>query len=483
MRYPPVGAVICFPVLFQEPGYVQTSYGYERDVIFVRRANPDRSWHDRFRGRIECRMTMDSPNTRPMGRTARPWHIQPWPLFCLLAGITALTDFQIVGRIVAMEVLVVMFVLGLALFTRLPLPSRLMTMLMGFALLWLVAQFISDIVNQSIWENRLRGIARAGITIVMLYGLYVMLGNQLLRVRMMFLGLAIAGCLTPLLPNELEDLGDRWKFVYGTPITMLCMVLSAWFWHLRLRILSFLPTLTIALINIYLGFRSMAGIALAVILIHALLVIFGTRGSMNKSKALFIAFLATSLVSAIVPLYGLAAESGWLGEAQQERYLIQIDDEYGILLSGRTEWRIAPLAFLEKPFLGHGSWAEDERYAQMSWEIFTGSAEALPTGFSTLIPTHSHLLGALVEGGIFAGLFWIVVLLLLGHCIITLIRHPVLIDPIISFVLILLGWAVLFSPYGLGNRVFACFAIVTMTILLQHARQLDRLISSRARAT
>ncbi len=34
-----------FPVIFQEPGYIQTSYGYERDVIFVRRASLDKVWY------------------------------------------------------------------------------------------------------------------------------------------------------------------------------------------------------------------------------------------------------------------------------------------------------------------------------------------------------------------------------------------------------------------------------------------------------
>lgn len=426
-------------------------------------------------------MTMNSPQSRPMGRTAGPWYIQPWPIFCLLAGITALTDFQIVGRIVGMEILVVVFVLGLALFARLPFPDRLTTLLMGLALLWLVAQFTSDIINQSSGDNMLRGLARAGITIVMLYGLHVMLGNRLQRVRMMFLGLAIAGCLAPLLPSEVEDFDDIWKFGYGTPVTMLCMMVSSWLWHFRLRLLALLPTFTIALVNMYMGFRSMAGIALAVTFIHILLIFFGTRHVLRKSEAFYFVIMLFVSVSAILPLYGLAAESGWLGATQQERYLQQVDDQYGILLSGRTEWRIAPLAFLEKPLLGHGSWAEDERYAQMSWEIFTGTVEPLPAYFSRLIPTHSHLLGALVEGGIFSGLFWVVVLLLLGHCIITLIRHPVLVDPIISFVLIFLGWAVLFSPYGLGNRVFACFAIACMTVLVQQARQLDMAASSKPR--
>ncbi|WP_211101579.1 hypothetical protein [Niveispirillum sp. SYP-B3756] len=391
-----------------------------------------------------------------------------------MTGIASLTDFQIVGRIMGTEVLGILFVLGLAMFGRPPMPDRLTTRLIGLALLWLVAQFVSDLVNQSRWDNSLRGLARAGATMIMLYGLHVMLGNRVRRVHVMFLGLAIGGCVAPLLAQEGEDFGDPWKFGYGTPVTMFCMVAATWLWRLRLRSLALLPPLLIALVNIFLGYRSMAGIALAVFFIQMLVIIFGTLHVVTGRQALFLSLLAGGLVGGIIPLYGVAAEAGWLGEGQQERYLEQVNDQYGILLSGRTEWRIAPLAFLEKPLLGHGSWAEDERYAQMSWEIFTGSTEAMPPGFSMLIPSHSHLLGALVEGGILSGLFWFMVLFLLGHSVITLVRHPILIDPIISFVLFCLGWAVLFSPYGLGNRVFACFAIITMTVLLQQARQLEQ---------
>lgn len=419
-------------------------------------------------------MTMGTHNASPMGRATQPWKLQLWPALCLLTGIASLTDFQIVGRIMGMEVLVILFVLGLAIFTRPPLPDRLTSQLIALALLWLVAQFTSDMVNRSSWDNSFRGLARAGVTMMMLYGLHVMLGNRLRRVHIMFIGLAIGGCLAPLVTQDQEDFGDIWKFGYGTPVTMLCMVVGAWLWRRRQRLLSLLPTFLIALVNIYLGFRSMGGIALAVTLIQMMLIIFGTRRVISGRQAVFLSLLAGSLVATIIPLYGLAAESGWLGEEQQERYLDQLNDEYGILLSGRTEWRIAPIAFLEKPLLGHGSWAEDTRYAQMSWEIYTGTTEPMPVEYSALIPSHSHLWGALVEGGIFSGLFWIMVLFLLGRSVITLLRYPVLIDPIISFVLIFLGWAVLFSPYGLSNRVFACFAIVTMTVLLQQARQLEQ---------
>ncbi len=425
-------------------------------------------------------MTMDTQNAPPMERRAGRWNIQPWPVLCFVTGVATLTDFQIVGRIMGTEILVILLTLGLAMFTRLPKPDRLTSQLIALALLWLVAQFVSDMANGSSWDNTLRGMARAGITMIMLYGLHIMLGNRLQRVRIMFIGLSIGGCLAPLVVYEPEDLGDIWKFGYGTPVTMLCMALAAWLWHLRLRLLSLLPPFTIALVNISLGFRSMGGIALAVTFIQILLIIFGTRHTISKPQSLFLSGLAVAAVTTIIPLYGLAAESGWLGQEQQDRYLEQVDDDYGILLSGRSEWRIAPLAFLEKPLLGHGSWAEDERYAQMSWEFFMDTTTLMPTEFSTLIPTHSHLWGALVEGGVFSGLFWIMVLFLMGRCVLTLIHYPVLIDPIISFVLIFLGWAVLFSPYGLSNRVFACFGIASMSVIFHQARHLEQSLASRS---
>lgn len=407
---------------------------------------------------------MGSARHWPAEEADSRWLIQPWPLLCLVIGLASAVEFQLIGRILGTEVLGIMLLLGLTIFNRLPVPDRLTTLLMGLAVVWLVAQFISDLVNHSSYENMLRGLARAFITIIQVYVFHILIAGQRRRLHFLFVGLAFGFLFNVLFNLDDFDDADIWKFGFGTPVTMLCVVVTSWLWYRRLRLLSVLPTLAIGVLNLYLGFRNMAGCALIVALVQTLLILFGTRRIM-----LFAPVAILGLVG-IVPFYGLAAERGWLGQEQQERYLSQISD-YGILLSGRLEWRVAPIAFLDKPLTGHGSWAEDDRYAQMYWEMFSGSTDLLPSSFSSLIPSHSHLMGALVEGGIFSGLFWIIVLLLLARSLVTLVRNPGLIDPIILFILVLLGWAVLFSPYGLNNRVFACYGIAVVTYLLEQARQ------------
>lgn len=405
------------------------------------------------------------------------FQVQPWPLFCLLIGMASAIDLQIVGRILGTEILAILFLAGVMAFSRLPVPDRTTRTLMGLAGLWLVAQYTSDFVNHSSGENTLRGLARAGMTIILIYVFHMLLANRRSRIRLLFIGLALGSLVIPLITTEEAILENLWKFGYGSPTSMLCSVFAAWLWRRNQHFLSLLPTLGVAAVNILMGFRSMAGIMLAIAFVQFMLILFGTRRILPVRQAAAVALLAAISIGGIIPLYGTAAESGWLGEEQQERYLAQVD-ESGILLSGRIEWRIAPLAFLEKPWLGHGSWSEDDRYAAMAWELFSGSTEPMPAEFSSLIPTHSHLLGALVEGGVMSGLFWLVVLGLLGQCFLSLIRHPFLIDPVILFILFLLGWSVLFSPYGLGNRVFACFAIVTVTCLIQETRQVERHLAS-----
>lgn len=418
----------------------------------------------------------------PAAHEAGRWSIQPWPLACLLIGTAAAVDMQLVGRILGTEILAILLIAGMAFFGRLPAPNRLTGMLIALAGVWMVAQYVSDIVNNSTLDNTLRGLARAGMTIILVYAFHILIAYRQNRIHMLFLGLAVGFLLIPLITTEEAITDNIWKFGYGVPVTMLCTALASWFWHRRQRLLSLAPTLTIALVNVFLGFRSMAGITLAVLLVQVLLVISGTRHVLTTRHAVSLTLFVAIGIGGIIPLYSAAAEKGWLGRQQQERYLEQVN-EYGILLSGRIEWRIAPLAFLEKPLLGHGSWGEDERYAAMAWELFSGSSDNMPAEFSNLIPTHSHLLGALVEGGVFSGLFWLLVLALLVRSLLVLIRYPLLVDPVILFILIFLGWAVLFSPYGLSNRVFACFAVSTIVCVLHQARQLDIRMAAIAKAT
>lgn len=223
-------------------------------------------------------------------------------------------------------------------------------------------------------------------------------------------------------------------------------------------------------INFSFGFRSMAGIASMTGFLLIVGTYFGDRlrvfSTGNAVMGLGVLAIGTM---GIIDLYAVGASSGWFGKYEQERYEAQVD-ERGVLFSGRAEFLVAIDAIAERPILGYGSWAANEYYAISLLELSGYSTEELPPGFSDTIPTHSHLTGAWVDGGVFSALFWIYVLFLLARALLAILRRPQIGSPTIIFILINLGWAVLFSPYGLTSRLSAALAItVAVTVLRQEA--------------
>jgi O-antigen ligase len=176
----------------------------------------------------------------------------------------------------------------------------------------------------------------------------------------------------------------------------------------------------------------------------------------------------------ITRLYSYAALGGLLGSEEEDKYRNQVG-ALGVLLSGRNEILVSSQAIFDRPLFGHGSWAANSDYAYMLLEL-SGIESVDSTALSSdLIPSHSHLFGAWVEGGILSALFWLYVLKLLFRTLTVILRRADLINPMVAFSLINLGWAVFFSPYGLTNRALSCIGIVTtVTVLRLAARTADQ---------
>ena len=86
---------------------------------------------------------------------------------------------------------------------------------------------------------------------------------------------------------------------------------------------------------------------------------------------------------------------------------------------------------------------------------------------SNLIPSHSYLFGAWVEGGVAGGVFWLYVVGLAWSRATICCAAPTCCcrsPPISIFSLI---WAVLFSPFGAGQRFVAGFQIVVVMWIIQ----------------
>lgn len=392
-------------------------------------------------------------------------------LVCIAVGLLIGVDVDLVGRLTGTELLLIPLVaLGLAAGRFPPIEGPIRTLLI-LAMVWCGAQYVSDIVNGSSVANMLRGAARALMTALLLLGFLICCGNRMRNIHALYvamaLGLVAGAYVNPSTYAETEP----WKFGYGTGTTMLLVAGTGWLWGQRLHLPALGLCGAIGLLNLQLGYRSMGGMVFMTVILLGLSLVLGNhkRAFSAWSAALRIGVALLILSGGgvlIIDLYASAAQQGALGQQEQEKFFDQVDDR-GVLLSGRAELPISIEAVKEKPLLGHGSWAEDEYYSTLYWQMSGLHVDNILPEERDLIPTHSHLMGAWVEGGILSALFWFYALFLLARAILVLTHNRSLADPIIVLTLVMLAWAIPFSPYGLTNRVMSSFAIVVAATLLR----------------
>ena len=156
-----------------------------------------------------------------------------------------------------------------------------------------------------------------------------------------------------------------------------------------------------------------------------------TRMGMKRIGKYFwmLIFLAVIGAFAAKGAYRIAATSGWLGEGARDKYERQTKGNrsmMALLLGGRMESFAGLLACVDKPLIGFGPWAVDEKgYTEEFLRRF-GNAEdydayvsirAYQTGMGMLrfhlIPGHSHITGFWLTYGIGGLLFWFYVIFVL----------------------------------------------------------------------
>jgi hypothetical protein len=145
----------------------------------------------------------------------------------------------------------------------------------------------------------------------------------------------------------------------------------------------------------------------------------------------------------------------WLPESAAEKYRSQASNPYGMLFAGRTELLISTQAFLDRPVLGHGSWAVDDGtyisdYLRLRYLYGVDEFQWREESYSSrLIPAHSFLMGALVWAGVLGGVFWIYVFYMSVRALLLNLGHL----PIYFYNgLFFLMWDIWFSPFAAVTR-------------------------------
>jgi hypothetical protein len=279
---------------------------------------------------------------------------------------------------------------------------------LALAVIGFTAFCISAQINHlSLVDERVQECAAFAVYFV---GFLVLAGRDLLRIFAIFCGIAVGASIYSLLPGSASagfytSLADVWKYGVGQWVVIILL-----FGLIILRVSLPLQAVALILVGAYsleLDYRSLAtNSALA-----GVIVLFSWAAKNRIPRWLQLTLVAVSGMSVYTVLPKLAT-SGMFGDAIQRKTESQLAQGVPLILAGRTESPLSISAISERPWFG---WASANN---ISAEAFDHAKSlAISLGFDPSVDVesgwyfangdvslHSVLLGSWAEGGMFAAL-------------------------------------------------------------------------------
>ena len=388
-------------------------------------------------------------------------------LVAFLAPAMVWVEVRVIGRLFVSELILLGLLPFLYLARGRMLAAPLPRTFLALGALWLASQMLTDVVRETEFEDYFRGWAKIGFFLANFCVLYMLLYGSRQRIVLFGFGIAVGGYLTYWLnPSEFAD-SYPWKFGVGIATTMLAVLVTQWRAYPANFILRALPLLSVGVVHLTLGYRSMVGVLMLSLAYMAAQWMVGRRRVVpapSPLRGLLFLVVCAVVGAGTIQFYGIMAESGYLDERSTFTYERQKVGEFGVLLGGRPEILASSRAVMDSPILGHGSWAHGADYAAYLLDArLLGYDTPLSIGLKEdIIPSHSHLVGAWVEAGILGAVFWAWVAFLCLRVLSCayLIRDRMV--TMIAFIGFILLWDIVSSPFGGDRRLLTAWYVVLM---------------------
>jgi hypothetical protein len=340
---------------------------------------------------------------------------------------------------------------------------------------WLMGTLIADAYNDIGMFNRAKGTARVVFFALDFVALAILINNRTRK----FIVYVLSYVAVLLIGSRQfsRDFQLQWKFGLSHAFTILALLISVHFYARRKYRNCIFIALFVAGVNFHYGFRSQLLIDLiSTVLILPLFDGKPARDGRTQARqgiARTVILLGLAVGSAYMLNFAikLAAHQGFFDESNNEKFAAQASGDYGVLVGGRPETLVAIQAIRDSPIFGHGSFPYGLKYVRLQQDIqyehgYSDSDEALDVEYP-VIPTHSHLTLAWVEGGILGGICWIYIFVLVLRSVLRLAVARPNFAPLYSYLLCNFLWDILYSPFGSVNRMQAAFFILLSYSMLK----------------
>jgi hypothetical protein len=335
-------------------------------------------------------------------------------------------------------------------------------LVLGF--IWLVSQMLSDFVNHSTPERYLRGWANAGMTLYVFAFWVMLLGSNMRAYLAMLAGGVVAGFLTIGLrtggPYGIEGIAESKELwdMYILPWHRPAILLFMWLTYRRYPTLGSIACFASGAMAIATGGRSYG---LIIIMVGALILYarWAARAGFKPrfTDALRLGLFVTPAMLITFWLYVYFGLQGVLGgnATQQLQANPSPYNPIMVIVSGRGEMLATIPAIIDKPILGHGSWAVGPEYHHKMLDTLEWLGFSVRRGIERpWIPAHSAILGAWVWAGLAGFVMWMYVLVVLFILLVFFMARPWSpVVPVVCFLVADAGWALIFSPLQ-GTRFY-----------------------------
>lgn len=387
-------------------------------------------------------------------------------LISFIVGLLALFYVNVIGQLYVSEILLVLLVPMLWLQRgRALLRNADAGKIMALGSIWFLGQVLTDLIRQTPVADLARGWSGIIVLLLSFSSLYLLLGNNIRRIKIFVCGYALSGLLSPLVQPVLFFDTWPWKYGFGGPAILLTflfvimvshgqlMQMRKWFWLI----------MAVGVLSVFLEARSMGGMVILSGMVLWVRTSPFTRGILSRVRArnLFVTgLLLLGIGWGVLEGYSYSAKQGLLGQTARDKFETQYNGSiWGLILGGRFEILASSRAILDSPIIGYGSWAKDADYRLYMYQL-TNLGYQVDMGLmdyyinsTDLIPTHSHITQAWIWTGILGAIFWAWILVFVGKVFFKVNTFPNELYPLVIYFSIAAIWDILFTPFGAYMRL------------------------------